>query len=288
LLLTLAGTAMGLAASGLGVGAFVRWSGLPLRSFIHVDLDLFVVGAIVGLALAFGLLFGLIPALLGTRAALRAVSQGGEKTATTGRGRQRLQSLLIVYEVALAMLLLLVAGALMTDFQRRSRMDLGFRPDHLLTLRTTLQGKDYAQDGQVRAMIRDVTERLRSLPGIDSVAFAAPAIPTDPWHAFHITLEDRPDLDSTGGPLILRHHVSPGYFKALRAPVIRGRDLSFGDDHGKAPVVLISRSLGQRFWPGLSPLGRRLKLGARLNRLWPSDGSWNSGVQSKSLRYVAA
>jgi predicted permease len=262
LLLTLAGTALGLWLSMLGTRMLAR-NGLALRSSVHIGTDLFVVGTVLGLALALGTLFGTVPALLVTRAGLGEVSGSSLQRATAGQGRRWLQSLLIIYEVAFAMILLIGAGAMTADFQRRSRQDLGFPADHLLTLRTMLQGRDYASDERVHSTILSALGRLGSLPGVSSVAFAGPDIPTDPWHAFQVTLENRPDLETRGGPLILRHHVSPGYFQTFGVPVMAGREFSPGDRKGMTPVVLVSYKMSRRFWPGESPLGKRLKLGAR-------------------------
>ncbi|MFY9825563.1 MAG: ABC transporter permease [Thermoanaerobaculia bacterium] len=263
LLMTLTGTALGLLASTVGTPALVRTTGIAFRSFVHVGIDAFVAAAILALALGLGIAFGSIPALAGLRAGLGSVSRGAGQTATVGRGSHWLQSLLIVYEVALATILLLAAGTIAADFRQRSRIDLGFRTDHLLTLRTSLQGQAYARDERVHAMVLHAMDRLRSVPGVSDVTFAGPAIPTDPWHAFHITLENRPELEAVGGgPLILRHHVSPGYFHTLGAPVLKGREFSLDDHAGSIPVVLISQAMNERYWLRENPVGKRLKLGA--------------------------
>jgi len=264
LLLTFTGTALGLLASALALQALVRTTEIYFRSFVHLGIDAFVVGVILGTTLLFGLLFGIIPVLLGIRAGLRSVSSAGEHTMTMEGGRRWLQSLLIVYEVALATILLLGAGSLTTDFLRHSRLDLGFRADHLLTLRTNLQGQSYAQDERMRSMILQVVDRLHSVPGVSSVTAVGPAIPTDPWHAFRITLENRPELEA---PLIVRHHISPAYFRTLGVPVIKGRDFSFDDRESTTLVVVISQAMSRRFWPRENPLGKRLKLG-------PSDSKF--------------
>lgn len=260
--LTLGGLILGASAAAFGVQALVRAATVQFRSFIRIEPDPFVLGTISGLTLLCGLLFGSIPAFVGIGSRPGDLPQTGQ-AATVDRGRQRLQSLILVYEVALATALLVGASLMVRDFLRLSRIDLGFRVENLLTIRAATQGQSYASDKRLWSILAEATDPLQGLAGVDAIAFAAPAIPTDDWHGFHVTPEDPQGSYPEGQVLILRHHVSPGYFRTLGVPLLQGRDFSPDDRSGTLPVVALSRGAATRIWPQENPLGKRLKLGAR-------------------------
>jgi putative ABC transport system permease protein len=260
--LTLGGLILGASAAAFGIQALVRTADLQFRSFIRIEPDPFVLGTISGLTLLCGLLFGSIPAFVGIGSRPGDLPQTGQ-AATEDRGRRRLQSLILVYEVTLATALLVGANLMVRDFLRLSRIDLGFRVENLLTIRAATQGQAYASDERLWSIIAEATDPLQGLAGVEAIAFAAPAIPTDDWHGFHITPEDPRASDPESQVLILRHHVSPGYFRTLGVPLLQGRDFSPDDRSGTLPVVVLSQVAATLIWPQENPLGKRLKLGAR-------------------------
>jgi putative ABC transport system permease protein len=261
LLLALAGCLVGLLIAGAGTRKLVAMSGAPFRSFVDVAVDPWVVLSVLGVTLVLAVLFGSLAGTLTVRQLPGSLLQDEGQNATRSRAGMRLQSLLVVHEVALTMLLLVAASVMIQDFQRLTRMNLGFQPGRLLTVRASIQGSELASDTVLQTLIVEARERLGALPGVESVALAGPAIPTDSSHGFTVILEDQASSDE--GTLVLRHHVSPGYFETLGIALRQGRLLRSTDDSRSLPVVVVSESLARRAWPGENPLGKRLKLGPR-------------------------
>jgi putative ABC transport system permease protein len=258
-LIALLGCALGLLIAWLSTGLLVRMSGLHLMSFADVRFDPLVLGVILGIAVLSALLFGVAPAFLASRANLTGVTKEGGRAATSGAGSRRLQSLLIVGEVALALILLLGAGLMMKAFWRMSHVELGFETDHLLTLRLYTRSARVPTEDSMREMIRAVLARVEALPGVASVALCGPDMPTDEYYGLYFDIEGRAAPKPEDQVLALRHHVSPRYFATLGVPVLRGRVFTPRDADPANGVVIVSATMAKRFWPGQDPLGKRLK-----------------------------
>lgn len=262
LLLALLGGGLGLVLALVATPLLVTVSGLQLRSFVRVGVDGAVTAAGLGLALACGLLFGLAPAILASRAPLAAILKEGSRTGTAGGGWSRFQRGLVVAEVALALILTAGSGLLLRGFLDLARADLGFRPENLLTLRIGTQGERYAEDAPFQILAAELTGRLGALPGVESVAAVGPTIPTDEPYGGRVTLEERL-LQGGREPtvVVLRHHISPSYFRTLGTPLLAGRECTAADTGRTGGALVISRTGAETFWPGQSPLGQRVRLG---------------------------
>jgi len=264
-LLALLGCVAGLLVARWSAGLLVRTSGIQLKSFVNVNVDLVVVAVILVVSLAAGLLFGLVPALvLSTRLRLYEIFNDTARRSNQNDSHHRFQNMLIIGEVALSLVLLVCAGLMAKGFQRLHETRLGFDERNVLTLRMNTKGERYKEDPAVWNLVPELRERIAAIPGVLSVALEGPAIPTDDWSGAFFDVEGRPE--SEGSVLTVRHFISPGYFGTLGARVTRGRDLLSSDTERAQPVAVINEGMARDIWPGQNPLGKRISLPSKPDR----------------------
>ncbi|MDT5271512.1 MAG: putative transport system permease protein [Acidobacteriota bacterium] len=220
---------------------------------------------IFGFALAVsvfsGLLFGLAPALQASRRDLGETLKEGGRTGVGGRRSNRSQSILIVSEIALSFMLLAGAGLLVRSFMRLRDVNPGFNPAGVLTLRSSASGSQYPAGPARAELYRQVIERLGSLPGVEA-AGAVLSLPLggDTYNVGRSFIREgrpaTPEESANASYLV----ATPGYFGALRIPLVSGRTF-MAQDSEKAPmVVVINETMARRYWPGESPLGKRITI----------------------------
>ncbi len=225
----------------------------------------------LGLTLLTGVLFGLAPALQFSRPDVHHALKEG--AAVSARGfrfglRRGTQSLLVIGEVALALVLLVGAGLLIRSLWRLQQIEPGFNPDKLLTMQLEFPASRYRDDAQVMSFVTELNERLAALPGVESVG-AADSLPLTPVGGFGtVFIEGKPDLRGkpddlhyeprASGPSAFQSRVSPGYFGTLGIPLRQGREFGPEDRQGSLQVAIINEEMAHRFWPGENPLGKRL------------------------------
>jgi predicted permease len=249
------GCAIAIAMAGVRVLVSLLPAGFPRADTIHVNAAVFGFTLIV--ALATGILFGLLPALQAARTDVQDSLRAGGRGAGSHRGHLRLRNFLVVGEVGLACLLLIGAGLMLRSFVNLLRTDPGFRPEHLLTARVSLPDATYKPLDTLRFWGR-LTASLDSVAGI-----RAAGVGTDlPWTGYDdniggFTIEGK--KPAANEEFHARYHVaSPGYFRAMGIPLVRGRFFSAGDNM-KAPLALIvNRSMARRYWPNEDALGKRI------------------------------
>jgi predicted permease len=208
------------------------------------------------------LTFGLAPALYASRVNLRG---GVDGVRTTSRSTG-LRQVLVVAEVAIAMLLVVGAGLLGNSFVRLMQVDPGFDVEATLAMPVTSQSSRYPED-RAADFYRDVLERVRAMPGV----VAAGATTTDPFRQFgfsnDVTPEERAaDAPASGLVQAGWRSVTPGFFEAMGIPILAGRGFSEADRDGAETVVVISEELARRLWPGESPIGKRIYWGGTTGR----------------------
>lgn len=268
-LLALLGSAAGLLAARWSSGLLVRASGIQLRSFVNVNVDLVVVAVILGVSLLAGLLFGLVPALvLSTRLRLYEIFNDTGRRSSQNDQHHRLQNMLIIGEVALALVLLVCAGLMTKGFQRLYGTELGFETQQILTVRMNIKGGRFSEDTPVWNLVPQVRQRIGAIPGVRSVALEGPNMPTDDWVAAYIYLKERPEVDEA--VLAETHFVSPAYFETLGIPLLRGRLLLPSDTAQAQRAAVISQRMADEVWPGQSPLGKQIRPG----RETPENNKW--------------
>jgi len=260
LLLAAAGGALGLLLATWGVDALVALGprAIPRLSDIHIDPAVFAFTALV--SIGSGILFGIAPAIDISRTNLSdALKEGGRSAMGTVR-RRRVRSILVVSEMALALVLLIGAGLMIRSFQRLGVAHPGFNADHLLTLRTQLASFKYSQDPAVIAFYREVVERLRRLPGVRS-AGAINYLPLGGLaSATGFTIVGRPD-PGVGNEMVTGVRVvDPNYFRTMGMPLLKGRRFTEHDNQQSPHVLIISQTLAQRYFPDEDPVGKKLNV----------------------------
>lgn len=256
-LLSLAGGALGLlfAQAGMTVLAHLVPTGLPSTAKPSIDARLLLFT--LAISLLTGLIFSLIPAIQAARASVNdALKQGGRSGADT-RGRNT-RDALVVLEVAAALVLLAGAGLMIQTMARLRSIDLGFRPDHLLTMRTVLgpKGKDPVK---VADYVNRVLEQVRALPGVQSAAFGS----TLPFESIGNTSGYRIEgltVDRNFSPDALFRVGSSDYLQTLGVNVLEGRLLQASDISEKAPVVVVNETFAHHYWPRESAVGHRISI----------------------------
>lgn len=256
LVLALAGwvIALGLARAGVGFLARLTPGGPSL-----FDPASLAVGARVAV---FGLLVAVVAALLtGLVPAVQAAAPGVRESLHAARavpGRNRVLHGLVVAEVALALVLLVGAGLLMRSLNRLAGLDVGFRPDHLLTFRYAAADGDLA-GRDPRAFKQAATERLANIPGIEaaSIGLCAP-LASRCSGSVVVRLDDQQFKVGAGAVPVGLYSATPDHFKTLGIPILRGRAFTAQDRAGAPRVVVINENAARRLFPGKDPLGHRI------------------------------
>jgi putative ABC transport system permease protein len=227
----------------------------------RMAVDAGLAGWAVLAALFTAVVFSLLPALQSSRPNLTGALRDGGRGATGLAMRSRLRRGLVVAEIALALPLLIAAGLAAVGAQRFASGPQGYEPAGVLRARTILPEATHpTPDAQLQ-----FTERLidaaRQIPGVEFAATAS-VLPTVTTNAQRRLTIDGTPQDPAHTITINYRAVSPDYLATLRIPVLQGRSFSSADREGAQPVAIVSEAAAQRFWPGESPIGRRLKLGA--------------------------
>jgi predicted permease len=264
LLLTFLGGALGMLVAEFGIRALLALSppGLPRVGAIRVNASVFAFG--VGITMLIGFVVGLIPALHAYRADLRTRVQLSSRH-TLG-GHQLTRQALVVTEVALALVLLVSAGLLMTSLQRLFAIAPGFNPSNLLTMRVQTSVKFDAPT--IHQFFSQSLDAVRQVPGVTEVEMTSQLPLSGDIDQYGVHFEnDDPNVSYPG----FRYAVSPGYFEMMQIPLQRGRLLDAHDLSDTPLAVVISESLANQRFPGQDPIGQRVQLG-------PSDGPWHTIV----------
>ncbi len=253
---------------GIAGGLLALWGVDWLRTVVPVEIggirpivvDLRILAFALGVTLATGLTFGLIPAWNASRArageALQSTSSRG------GVRHARTRSVLVVAEVAIAMLLLTGAGLMIGSFLRLQRVSPGFDPAGVYVADISLPDTGYREDADRAGFYRRLAAELAALPGADGAAVATPVPFSGSSFSFTVDVVGRPPAAPAKQPVTQFRSVGAGYHHAMRIPILAGRAFTPADDDPTAPpVVLISEALARREFPGEDPVGRKLSLG---------------------------
>jgi putative ABC transport system permease protein len=268
-MLSLAGGALGLVFGIVGIRTLlaVNTAGLPRvgENGSIVTVDWRVLAFTLGLSIATGIVFGLIPALHASRTDLSSTLKEGSSRAGSGFRQNKTRSVLVVAEVALALVLLIGSALLVRTAVALRTVDPGFDATNVLTMRMAMTGQQYLTSEGVEQVARLGSERLRALPGVTSAA-AACCVPLEggyglPFRIVGRALRDGP-FHGGGGWLT----VSPGYFEVFRIPVKRGRVMTDRDVKSTPAVVVINEAMAKQYWPKGDPVGERLVIGRGIMR----------------------
>ena len=260
--LGIAGGGIGLALAYWGTEALIAARPADLPRLDQIGLDGTVVLFTLGAALLTGLIFGMVPAVQATNDHLLRGLQESGRSAGGGRRAHRMRSGLVVAEMALAVILLTGSGLLIRSFVELTRVNPGFQPEGAMAVRVSFRGTLYQTGDPVRKRIGEIEERLRALPGVTAVA-AGSVLPLGGLGALNdFAVEGAPPPPPDVNQEIAVASATPDYFKAIGAPLRRGR-LFTALDHAKAPPVAILNDAAVRRWfPNQDPIGRRVLSGA--------------------------
>jgi putative ABC transport system permease protein len=260
LVLSLLACGAGLAIARTAIDAFVVIGATTVPQLSELALD----GRLVVFALATSaltsILVALWPALRISRAALREGLTEGSVSTTGSPDRRRVVSVLVIAEVALALVILVTAGLLTRSFSRLVRVDPGFVRSNVAVLQVFAYGERYGTDGQRLAFVDSTLESMRAVPGVDKAAVvsAMPFLPANINIQGGFRIQGRPAPPEREEQVTSLTVASPEYFPALGIALRRGR-LFTADDHVNAPqVAIINDLLADRFWPGESPIDERV------------------------------
>jgi putative ABC transport system permease protein len=274
ILIAVFGGAFGMLLAVWGTKALLALapSNLPRLNAVHVDLRILLVT--LGISLVCGVIFGLVPALTASRTNLVSSLKETERT-DSGLPRQRLRRVLVISEVATALVLLVAAGLLVKSFQKLLEVRPGFDPHNVITLRLSLPGAQYYSAPKVAGFYDNVLTRISGLPGVlhAAAAFQTPFTPGGDNSMFQI--RNRVAGPNDPPPHADYAFVSSDYFKAIGLPILKGRDfqpadMRAGNYFAPNSVAIIDDELARRFWPNGDALGGGIS--------WSKDGPWATVV----------
>ncbi len=238
-----------------------------------------------------GVLFGLAPALQAANPdQISGVREGSHGSGSSKR-QMRASRVLVASEVALSLVLLVGAGLFLRSFWQILQVRPGFNPHQVVTAQISVaipndpKNNPYLLVPKRAAFFREVLQRLSSLPGVEEASIGGggsmPLLHSR--NAFAFTIEGRP-ADSQRAPVAEFAPVSPAHFRALQIPILSGRDFTDADDDKAMPVAIVDQSLARRYWPGESPVGKRLKAGIlQSSNAWLTIVGVVGDVKSDSL-----
>src|SRR6202140_146996 len=256
MLLSLAGGAVGLAIAY--AGRSILWSFRPPfieDTGIDLALDSHVLLFTLCVAILTGFIFGLVPAIKASRPDLMETLKSGGRGGTMGWRRDPLRSLLVIGEMALALITLVGAGLFLHSMQNAQKTELGFESKNLLAMNFDLGALHY-EDGRGQQFYRAAIEKVKNSPGVVSVSIASNP-PIGGGFARTVFPEGRDEASGNRGTLTVVDDVTPDYFETLRIPVSRGRSFNDGDRKETAAGAIASEAMVKLHWPNEDALGKR-------------------------------
>lgn len=274
--LSLAGGFLGLLLSVWGVRLFVTLAPAWLPQTTAIRLDASVLGFSIAISVLVGILFGLAPAVRSSKTDLTDSLKEGGRDSVAGLS-QRVRSMFVVIEVALALVLLVSAGLMINTVMRVMHANPGFRPNHLTTLEVRLTGEKYIDGSQsdktgldvitprVGIFCREVLARIQALPGVQSAALIdwLPMIQSAERMEVDFSFARQPNVTHSERHNALVSAVSADYFHVMQIPLIRGRQLTDQDVEGNPWVVVINEAMAKKYWGRENPIGEMVTLDNR-------------------------
>jgi predicted permease len=287
--LSLAGGLTGLIIAVATRGPFINAvpGGVPRAGEIAVDYRVFVIAA--GISVLTGLLAGVLPALRAGRTAVVDVLQDGGRGFVGGRRRNRTNAALVVSEIALAFVLLAVAGLLVKSFSRLTSVERGFEAAGVLVMPVTLPTQYRQSPVDAYVFFEELGDRLAAIPGVEEVGGAS-QMPFVGGMSFPPT-----SIEASSGIVEDIHHfsvVTPEYFGAMNIPTVSGRLLTAADRWSTDPVIVINEAMARKYWPEENPLGRRVRRDIAGDSIWRTvvgvvgDVRWNMDQEAFPDYYI--
>jgi len=264
----------GVLAAKLTLSFILRFVPASVPRLAEVGVDRTVLLFALLISIFTGIIFGLAPAFQAMKADMTAAIREGAQGSGYSAKTFRLRSLLIVSELALAVVLMVGAGLLLRTFWGLIQENPGFNPSRVVTASFYLPNPNdpktdvlYGDFSKRTSFFRDVIRRVATIPGIDRAAMTSDLPGARPTTTAALVIEDRA-ADSSQGVTAEVIRVSPDYFMLMQCPLIRGRFFLESDESGKQEVAIIDETTARRYWSGIDPVGRRLRLGGNPSLPW--------------------
>lgn len=256
----LGGGLLGLALALGGVRALRALAPADLPRVDEVTVDPLVLAFALAVTLGTGVLFGVVPALRGAREdAAESLKEGGKTSSGQARGLGRARRALVVAELALAVVTLAGAGLMLRSLWKLQAVELGFRPERLMTMRVAPPEARYTGDLAAR-FYESALERIRAIPGVEGAA-AVQELPVADGHSmWSILVNGAPMTTVANSPAAMPQTVTPGYFETMGITVVQGRTFTPADRAGTPPVAIINETMAREHWRDRSPLGGTIKM----------------------------
>jgi putative ABC transport system permease protein len=274
LVLSLIGGVAGVLAAKLTLSFILHFVPASVPRLAEVGVDRTVLLFALLLSIFTGIIFGLAPAFQAMKADMTAAIREGAQGSGYSAKTFRLRSVLIVSELALAVVLMVGAGLLVRTFWGLIQENPGFNPSRVVTASFYLPNPNdpktdvlYGDFSKRTSFFRDVIRRVATIPGIDRAAMTSDLPGARPTTTAALVIEDRA-ADSSQGLAAEVVRVSPDYFMLMQSPLIRGRFFLEGDEGGKQEVAIIDETTARRYWSGIDPVGRRFRMGVNPRLPW--------------------
>ena len=295
MLLSLIGGAAGIATAVGTLRFILRFVPSNVPRLNEVRIDWVVLAFALLISILTGLVFGLAPALHSAKVALSSAIREGGRGAGYGKRTGRLRDVLIVSELAFAVILMVGAGLLLRTLRDLLQENPGFNPTQVVAANMQLPNPNESEmdpylDIPRRANFdRELLRRMKAIPGVELAAItsALPSTNTNPNAVGGVAnegfaIEDRP-VESSQDLRAERIRISPDYFKVLETTLLRGRSFTEGDEDGKPMVAIIDESTAHKYWPDRDPLGRRVRFARNPTKPWTTIVGVVGDIKSDGL-----
>lgn len=261
LILSLTGACVGLLLAKLGIKLLLALNLENIPRLENVGINGLVVGFTLALTLMAALVFGIAPALAATKLELSAILKEGGHATSKGPRHNRIRNVLVITEVAFALVLLIASGLMIKSYLRLRDVKPGFSLDNVLTIDLRLPARRYRERQQRVNLFRRVLEQVSSLPSVTAVS-AAQSIPLrGPIYTDPVIVEGLPVPPPGQEPHIRQNIVTSGYFQTMGIPLIKGREFTEQETWDTGGAIIVNEAFARRFFPNDDPLERRIKLG---------------------------
>ncbi|HEX8813321.1 MAG TPA: ABC transporter permease, partial [Terracidiphilus sp.] len=261
MVLSVTGGLLGLVLAAVALRVGVSWLPETLPRINEIGLDWQVVTFAITLAVITGIVCGLAPAFAALRTSVNEILKDGGRSGSAGGGHARLRSTLVVGEIAIALILLVASGLLLRSFEKMRSVDLGFRPDHILSASYSLPRMQYSTQAAVDGFNHELLRRLQQLPGVTSAGITTFLPESGNFSNSTFVAEGYVPPKGANMNLATFVAVHGSYLQAMGIPLLSGRFFTSADTADTQLVAIVNHKLAEHYWPGSDPLGKRIRLG---------------------------
>ncbi len=259
-----------LSVSGGLIGIMIAWAALQvsvsllpetLPRIADIHLNWVVIGFALFLAIVTGVLSAVAPAFAALHTNMNDVLKEGGRTGSVGSGHANFRSVLVIAEIAVALVLLIASGLLLRSFQKMRDVNLGFFPRHTVVATYSLPNEKYSTQVAVTEFNQELLRRLRQLPGTESVGLVSSLPMSGTGNNSVFVPEGYVSPKGENLHPVWVFQTEGNYFHSMGIPLLRGRFFTDDDKAGTPLVAIVNRKLAEHYWPGQNPIGKRIRAG---------------------------